>query len=137
MTNIITAAVRGEAGGKSFILSARVTANAIEDIRKHFSGTTIQRMLRSVDYAGHQISGLKPFIEHILKIQLYPYEMELQEKLAQELIRGGTCKASELYSGGSVSISNFIPHLGKPNHYFYSGILLEFAASTCPSKPQS
>lgn len=99
MANIITAAVRGEAGGQSSTLSAHVTANAIEDIRKHFSSTTIQHMLRSVDYAGHQISGLKPFIEHILKIQLYPYKMELQKSLLRSSSEVGCAKLQSCIVG--------------------------------------
>jgi hypothetical protein len=94
--------VRGEAVSQRGSLSLTLTVDTwMKKIRERYAGLVIRRTLKSVDYTGARISGLEPYLEHILKIQLYPHEMKNLETLAQELIKDGGKKTAQY--GSSVS----------------------------------
>jgi hypothetical protein len=62
----------------------------ITTIYNTYASLVIQWDLRSVDHTGAPISGLEPYIENILTIELYLCEMENLEAIAQDLVWDGT-----------------------------------------------
>lgn len=81
---------------------AKEMRKAVDTIRIRYAGVIIRRTLQSVDHSGCQISGLEPYREYFIKVDLYPKEMENLDKLAQELVKEGTHKVAQV-TGGNVS----------------------------------
>jgi len=102
MEALIEATVKGQAEPERVSAYEREMRRMIDTTRVRYAGLTIRRTLRSIDYAGKRISGLKPFSEHFIKVLPYPHEITNLESVAQELIRDGTHKVAQV-AGGSVS----------------------------------
>jgi len=102
MEALIKATVKGQAEPKRVSAYEREMRQMIDTTRVCYASLTIRRMLRSIDYAGKWISGLKPFSEHFIKVLPYLHEITNLESVAQELIRDGTHKVAQV-AGGSVS----------------------------------
>lgn len=100
--SIIRATVKGKAVQPITSFYPKEMLRSINTIRARYAGITIWRTLRSEDCEGNRISGLEPFLEHVIKVKLYQHEMDNLEGLAQVLIGDGTHKAAQL-AGGSVS----------------------------------
>lgn len=90
-SSLLTAATNGEAIDHPFYYR-KTMLESIKQIRKGFQGIVINRGLQSVDNAGNRISGLEPFLEHVLGIDIYEHEMKYLENLATELVRDGSHK---------------------------------------------
>lgn len=54
-------------------------------IRERFHGYVIRRTVKSVDWRKKRISGLDPYIERDLGLELYPHEMKNLEGLAETI----------------------------------------------------
>jgi hypothetical protein len=98
----IRATIKGKAVKPITSFYYKEMLHSVKTIRARYAGITIRRTLRSEDCDGNRISGLEPFLKHIIKIKLYKNEMDNLEALAQDLIRDGTHKPAQL-AGGSVS----------------------------------
>ncbi len=96
---LIKANIKGKAEHEPVSTYAKEMHQAIDTIRVRYAGVTIRRTLRSIDYAGQRISGLEPFMEHFIKIPLYPHEKTNLESVAQGLIEDSTLQRAR----GSVS----------------------------------
>ena len=91
MEALIKANVKGQAC-EPVSTYAKEMRKAVKTIRVRYAGVTIRRTPRSVDYAGQRISGLEPFMEHFIRVSLYPHEMANLESVAQDLIEGSRHK---------------------------------------------
>jgi hypothetical protein len=61
----------------------------VEIFRKAFQGAVVRRsLLQSVDNTGARVSGLEPYKEDFLRVDLYPHEMENLEKVASNMAKG-------------------------------------------------
>jgi hypothetical protein len=90
---IIMATVKGDQELKIKSKSHIEIFKAIEGIQERFAGVVIYRTVWSVDNTGARISGLAPFQEHILVINLYKAEMTNLELVAQGLMKESTHRA--------------------------------------------
>jgi len=76
----------------------------IGTIRIAYAPSVIRRTVLSVDNEGNRISGLPPFVEHALVIELYPAELENLDDIATELLSDtGGVKQAARFAAGKVS----------------------------------
>jgi hypothetical protein len=75
----------------------------IDTIRSHFEGFVIRRTIHSVDSQGQRISGLEPYREHPLILQLYQHELDNLEEIANEIVRDDIAGAAK-FGSGKVSV---------------------------------
>ncbi|KAI6137600.1 P-loop containing nucleoside triphosphate hydrolase protein [Pisolithus tinctorius] len=69
------------------LLSPEVTREWMVKIRDRFAHNVIRRTINSVDHAGNKLFGLKPYLEHILKLRMYDNEMGVLRSFAKDLVR--------------------------------------------------
>jgi hypothetical protein len=74
----------------------------MELIRQRFASVVIRRTIYSTDNNGNRISGLQPFQEHLLVLQLYPAEMENIDSIAKDMISDANHSATT-FAGSGVS----------------------------------
>lgn len=61
----------------------------VADIRTGFEGAVVRRTVNSLDWLGRPISGLEPYHEHPLLLELSPTEHEVLNGLAEEITNEG------------------------------------------------
>ncbi|KAG1836505.1 P-loop containing nucleoside triphosphate hydrolase protein [Suillus subalutaceus] len=101
ISKIIIGTVKGNADIEVPSLYRSQMLTWINDIRKRFSGIVIRRTIWSVDNQGVRISGLAPFKEHNLLVELYDHEVDNLELIAKELVEEGGTRAAK-FAAGSV-----------------------------------
>jgi hypothetical protein len=99
---VLMATVKGDAGVKFESAYRDKMVWWVEIIRKRYAGFVVRRTILSVDNKGSRISGLEPFQEHYLQVELYQHEIQNLETLAQGLLKDGTHRAAR-HAVGSVS----------------------------------
>lgn len=77
--------------------SGIVMVKWIKIIRNLFATSVIRRTVNSVDANGNRISGLPPFLEHHLVLELYPAEIENIDAAAAKIV------AKETGFGGGIA----------------------------------
>lgn len=111
ISKMIIGTVKGNANVQVPSLYRNQMLSWIKDIRKRFSGIVIRRTVWSVDHRKVRISGLAPFKEHNLLVELYPHEVDNLELIAQEMVEEGGTRAAKLAAGSvrfSLSLIQFI-----------------------------
>ncbi|KAI9457025.1 P-loop containing nucleoside triphosphate hydrolase protein [Boletus coccyginus] len=64
-----------------------VTREWMAKIRDRFSYHVIRRTIDSVDHAGQKLFGMTPYQEHVLKLEMYPEEMQMLRGFAKDLVK--------------------------------------------------
>jgi hypothetical protein len=72
---------------------------AIDGIRRRFSGAVIRRTIQSVDNTGARISGLEPYQEHLLVVDLYESELENLKGICEGLVADNARSAARFTAG--------------------------------------
>jgi hypothetical protein len=72
----------------------------INAIRENFAGAVVRRTIYSVDHNGDRISGLQPFQEHLLVLNLYPLEMQNLDSIAQEMMSDASQSVTKFTGSG-------------------------------------
>ena len=62
-----------------------VVSEWVADIRSGFEGAVVRRTVNSLDWQGRPISGLDPYHEHALLLELSASEHETLNALAEEI----------------------------------------------------
>ena len=63
-----------------------VSAKWMKIIREKYQGAVIRRTAYSLDWRGESITGLEPYEEHVMFVDLHPHEYEAIEKLAEKAV---------------------------------------------------
>lgn len=129
---LIWALVRGDPSASLETDYMAIMVNWIEEIRTRYAGMVIRRTLQSVDNEGKRISGLEPYNDIILLLNLYPSEMKNLEDIAGDLVEE-TKKSGGQWSGGQVSIQNRAFHQTDDKVCIPAEFLYTCPASTSPS----
>ncbi|KIO00764.1 hypothetical protein M404DRAFT_151975 [Pisolithus tinctorius Marx 270] len=69
------------------LLSPEVTREWMVKIRDRFAYYVIRRTIDSVDFGGNKLFGMRPYQEHILKLQMYDAEMGILRSFAKDLVK--------------------------------------------------
>lgn len=56
-------------------------------MRQRFARNVIRRTIDSLDCMGNKIFGMKPYMEHILKVKMYDWEMGNLRDFAKEIVK--------------------------------------------------
>lgn len=67
-----------------------VSAQYMRMIREKYEGAVIRRTAYSVDYRGYSITGLEPYDEHKILVQLNEHEYEALERLVETAVDSET-----------------------------------------------
>ncbi|EMD31654.1 hypothetical protein CERSUDRAFT_127231 [Gelatoporia subvermispora B] len=120
---LIRSLVSGEGSAPANLLQnssyRQVSTEWIERIRSKFSGSVIRRTVDSLDWAGRPISGLEPYTEHTLMLDLCEHERKNLEQLADALLAESREKVHRVREGRSfyLSIRRALTHPGcNPGH---------------------
>ncbi|KAH0833809.1 P-loop containing nucleoside triphosphate hydrolase protein [Lanmaoa asiatica] len=86
--NVLRSALVGRNSGSdvSQLEYSGVMTQWMGTIRDHFAIHVIRRTVDSVNNQGHKIFGLKPFTEHYLLVEMYPWETANLHRIAKNLI---------------------------------------------------
>jgi len=94
--------VQGKGLGKAESEFQEEMLDWIDKIREGYGSSAIRRTVRSVDNTGARISGLPPFEEHPLVIDLYQNEMENLDAIAEELVTDSSIRKATKFAAGKV-----------------------------------
>ena len=72
-----------------------VTHTWMMKIRERFTVHVIQRTIDSVDYEGRKLFGMHPYIEHVLKLKMYNWEIAGLRNLAKDLVKENPIASSD------------------------------------------
>lgn len=87
----VVAFVAGTGGGEGVNVGTNyVSAKWMTTIREKYQGAVIRRTAYSVDYKGESITGLEPYDEHKIMVELHEHEYEALEKLAETAVDSET-----------------------------------------------
>jgi hypothetical protein len=87
----VTAFVAGEGGEEGVNAHTDfVNAKYMEIIRRKYEGAVIRRTAYSTDYRGYSITGLEPYAEHKMLVELNEHEYEALERLAETAVDNET-----------------------------------------------
>lgn len=75
----------------------------IRKLREWYAGCVIRRTVKSIDNEGKRISGLDPYSEHPLVVDLYDWEMDNLDELGEELVKNNAARAAR-FASGQVSV---------------------------------
>ena len=56
-------------------------------MRERFAPNVIRRTIDSLDYTGSKIFGIKPYLEHVLKVKMHNWEMGILRDFAKEIAK--------------------------------------------------
>lgn len=84
---IVLATVQGCKDGPTVSYYKEKMSGWMKYIRDRYRSVVICQTARSVDNTGASISGLNPFTEYKLMVNLYPHEMENLERIAMEMVK--------------------------------------------------
>lgn len=63
-------------------------------MRDHFAKHVIRRTIDSLDYRNQKLFGMRPYIEHFLKLRMYDWEMDNLRNFAKEIIKDNPMAAA-------------------------------------------
>ena len=94
--------------------SPKVTTGWMNKIRERFAHYVIRRTIDSIDYAGNKLFGMRPYTEHVLKLQMYDWESGNLRRFAKDLVKenpvasADTRKVSEnsFFGRGDMAVSD-------------------------------
>jgi hypothetical protein len=92
-------------------------------LKDGYAGSIIRRTVWSEDNEGNRISGLKPFIEHSLVLELYDEEVENLDEVAEELVTNEGASAAKFAAGRVRSIHDddslvLLADCHAPQHFY-------------------
>jgi hypothetical protein len=104
--NIVRGITKGDTSTPVCSHFQATTLEWISKLRGRYAGIVIRRTVHSVDYSGKRISGLEPYMEHLLVLELYENEISNLHNLADSLVQNSTAGAAK-FAAGRVSAMSF------------------------------
>ncbi|KAF8422282.1 P-loop containing nucleoside triphosphate hydrolase protein [Boletus edulis BED1] len=59
----------------------------MQKMRERFAANVIRRTIDSIDYKNEKLFGMKPYLEHVMEVRMYEWEMEMLRDIAKVLVQ--------------------------------------------------
>lgn len=87
----------------------------MQKMRERFATHIIRRTIDSVDYKGEKLFGMKPYLEHIMEVRMYDWEMEKLRETAKAMVQENPIASADTSKVNrarafSIRLGKFLPN---------------------------